>query len=79
LNGHLLGNYTDLASNPKVYSNYKTDNRGIYWAYYDNAADYIKNASNTAASHLGSGVGLNTKSWGIMLLAVYEGGTGRSS
>jgi hypothetical protein len=74
LNGHLLGNYTDLASNPKVYSNYKTDDRGMYWAYYDNAADYLINGSNTAVAHLGSRVGLNTKSWSIVLLAVYEGG-----
>jgi hypothetical protein len=74
LNGHLLGNYTDLTNNPKVYSNYKTDDHGMYWAYYDNVADYIINGSNTATAYLGSRVGLNTKSWGIMLIAVYEGG-----
>ncbi len=74
LNGHLLGNYTDLASNPKVYANYRTDDHGMYWAYYDNVADYIINGSNTATADLGSRVGLNTKSWGIMLIAVYEGG-----
>jgi hypothetical protein len=74
LNGHLLGNYTDLASNPKVYSNYKTDDHGMYWAYYDNVADYIINGNNTATADIGSRVGLNTKSWGIMLIAVYEGG-----
>ena len=74
LNGHLLGNYTDLASNPKVYANYRTDDHGMYWAYYDNVAEYIINSSNTAAADLGSRVGLNTKSWGIMLIAVYEGG-----
>jgi hypothetical protein len=73
LNGHLLGNYTDLTSNPKVYANYKPD-RGMYWAYYDNAAEWIVNGSNTATANLGSEVGLNTKSWGIMLIAVYEGG-----
>ena len=74
LNGHLPGNYTDLASNPNVYSNYKTDDHGMCWAYYDNVADYLVNGSNTATADLGSGVGLNTKSWGIMLIAVYEGG-----
>ncbi len=74
LNGHLLCNYTDLASNPKVYANYKTDDHGMYWAYYDNVADYLVNGSNTATADLGSRVGLNTKSWGIMLIAVYEGG-----
>ena len=74
LNGHILGNYTDLASNPKVYSNYKTDDHGMCWAYYDNMADYLVNGSNTATAYLGSGVGLNTKSWGIMLIAIYEGG-----
>lgn len=73
LNGHLLGNYTDLTGNPKVYANYKPD-RGMYWAYYDNAAEWIVNGSNTATADLGSEVGLNTKSWGIVLLAVYEGG-----
>ena len=73
LNGHLLGNYTDLTGNPKVYANYKPD-RGMYWAYYDNAAEWIVNGSNTAVANLGSEVGLNTKSWGIVLLAVYEGG-----
>jgi len=76
LNGHLLGNYTDLANNPKVYANYKTDDHGMYWAYYDNAADHIFNGNNTATANLGSRVGLNTKSWGIMLIAVYEGGDG---
>ena len=74
LNGHLLGNYTELASNPKVYPNYKTDDHGMYWAYYDNVTDHIINGSNTATADLGSRVGLNTKSWGIMLIAVYEGG-----
>ena len=74
LNGHLLGNYTDLTSNPKVYANYKTDDHGMYWAYYDNVADHIINGNNTATADLGSRVGLNTKSWGIMLIAVYEGG-----
>ena len=74
LNGHLLGNYTDLASNPKVYTNYKTDDHGMYWAYYDNVADYIINGNNTATADLGSRVGLNTKSLGIILIAVYEGG-----
>jgi len=74
LNGHLLGNYTELASNPKVYANYKSDDHGMYWAYYDNAAKWIVNGSNTATANLGSEVGLNTKSWGIMLIAVYEGG-----
>ena len=74
LNGHLLGNYTDLTNNPKVYPNYKTDDHGMYWAYYDNAADYIITGSNTATADLSSRVGLNTKSWGIMLIAVYEGG-----
>ncbi|MCG7848155.1 MAG: DUF3344 domain-containing protein [ANME-2 cluster archaeon] len=74
LNGHLLGNYTNLASNSKVYSNYKTDDQGMYWAYYDNVADYLVNGNNTATADLGSRVGLNTKSWGIMLIAVYEGG-----
>ena len=73
LNGHLLGNYSDLTDNPKVYANYKPD-RGMYWAYYDNAAEWIVNGSNTATANLGSEVGLNTKSWGIMLIAVYEGG-----
>ncbi len=74
LNGHLLGNYTDLASNPKVYSNYKTDDHGMCWAYYDNVDEWIVNGTNTAMADLGSRVGLNTKSWGIMLIAVYEGG-----
>ena len=74
LNGHILGNYTDLASNPNVYVNYKTDDHGMCWAYYDNVADYIINGNNTATVDLGSRVGLNTKSWGIMLIAVYEGG-----
>jgi hypothetical protein len=74
LNGHLLGNYTDLASNPKVYANYKTDDHSMYWSYFDNAAEWIVNGSNTATANLGSKVGLNTKSWGIMLIAVYEGG-----
>ena len=73
LNGHMLGNYTDLTGNPKVYANYKPD-RGMYWAYYDNVAEWIVNGSNTATANLGSEVGLNTKSWGIMLIAVYEGG-----
>lgn len=72
-NGHLLGNYTNLTNNPKVYANYQED-RSMYWAYYDNAADYIVNGSNSATADLGSGVGLNTKSWGIALIAVYEGG-----
>ena len=74
LNGHLLGNYTDLASNPKVYSNYKTDDHGMCWAYYDNVDEWIVNGTNTATADLGSRVGLNTKSWGILLIAVYEGG-----
>ena len=74
LNGHLLGNYTDLASNPKVYSNYKTEDHGMCWAYYDNVDEWIVNGTNTATADLGSTVGLNTKSWGIMLIAVYEGG-----
>ena len=74
LNGHLLGNYTDLASNPKVYSNYKTDDHGMCWAYYDNVDEWIVNGTNTAMADLGSRVGLNTKSWGILLIAVYEGG-----
>ena len=74
LNGHLLGNYTELANNPKVYANYKSDDHGMYWAYYDNAAEWVVNGSNTATANLGSEVGLNTKSWGIMLIAVYEGG-----
>ena len=74
LNGHLLGNYTNLTSNPKVYANYKTDDKGMYWAYYDNAAEWLVNGTNTATADFGSRVGLNTKSWGIVLLAVYEGG-----
>ena len=74
LNGQLPGNYTDLASNPNVYVNYKTDDHGMCWVYYDNVADYLVNGSNTAKADLGSRVGLNTKSWGIMLIAVYEGG-----
>jgi len=74
LNGHLLGNYTDLTNNPKVYSNYKTDDHGMCWAYYDNVDEWIVNGTNTATADLGSRVGLYTKSWGIMLIAVYEGG-----
>jgi hypothetical protein len=74
LNEHLLGNYTDLIRNPKVYVNYKTGDNGMYWAYYDNVADHIINGSNTATAYFGSRVGLNTKSWGIMLVVVYEGG-----
>ncbi|MCD4841555.1 MAG: DUF3344 domain-containing protein [Methanosarcinales archaeon] len=74
LNGHLLGNYTDLTNNSKVYSNYKTDDHGMCWAYYDNVDEWIVNGTNTATADLGSRVGLNTKSWGIMLIAVYEGG-----
>jgi hypothetical protein len=74
LNGHLPGNYTDLPSNPNVYSNYKTDDHGMYWAYYDNVDEWIVNGNNTATADIGSRVGLNTKSWGIMLIAVYEGG-----
>ena len=74
LNGHLLGNYTDLASNPKVYSNYKTDYHGMYWTYYDNVAEFIIDGRNTATANLGSRIGLNTKSWGIMLIGVFEGG-----
>ena len=74
LNGHLLGNYTDLTSNPKVSSNYKTDDHGMRWAYYDNVDEWIVNGTNTATADLSSRVGLNTKSWGIMLIAVYEGG-----
>jgi len=74
LNGHLLGNYTELANNPKVYANYKSDDHSMYWAYYDNAAEWVVNGSNTATANLGSEVGLNTKSWGIMLIAAYEGG-----
>ena len=74
LNGHLLGNYTDLTNNPKVYSNYKTDDHGMCWAYYDNVDEWIVNGTNTAMADLGSRVGLNTKSWGILLIAVYEGG-----
>ncbi len=74
LNGHFLGNYTDLTNNSKVYSNYKTDDHGMCWAYYDNVDEWIVNGINTATSELGSRVGLNTKSWGIMLIAVFEGG-----
>jgi hypothetical protein len=73
LNGHQLGNYTDPRSDPEVYGCYLED-RSMYWAYYDNAADWIVNGTNTATANLGSEVGLNTKSWGIMLIAVYEGG-----
>jgi hypothetical protein len=73
LNGHVLGNYTDLASNPKVYTNYLQDHN-MYWAYYDDVADYMVNGINTATAYLGSRVGFNTKSWGIILLAAYEGG-----
>lgn len=74
LNGHFLGNYTDLTNNSKVYSNYKTDDHGMCWAYYDNVDEWIVNGTNTATLYLGSKVGLNTKSWGIMLIAVFEGG-----
>ena len=73
INGHLLGNYTNLATNPKVYANYIQDH-STYWAYYDNADEWIVNGTNTATADLGTRVGLNTKSWGIMLLVVYEGG-----
>jgi hypothetical protein len=73
LNGHLLGNYTDLSDNPKVYANY-LENRSMYWAYYDNAAEWIVNGTNTATADLGTRVGFNTKSWGIVLIVVYEGG-----
>lgn len=72
-NGHLLGNYTDLTNNPKVYANYKEDG-SMYWAYYDNVADYIVKGSNTATADIGSISGKSPKSWGIALLAVYEGG-----
>jgi hypothetical protein len=72
-NGHLLGNYTDLTSNPEVYASYKEDG-GMYWAYYYNAADFIVKGSNTATAYLGSISGKSPKSWGIALVAVYEGG-----
>lgn len=73
INGHLLGNYTNLATNPKVYANYIQDH-STYWAYYDNADEWIVNGTNTVTADLGTRVGFNTKSWGIMLLVVYEGG-----
>jgi hypothetical protein len=73
LNGHQLGNYTDPRSDPKVYGCYLED-RSMYWAYYDNAAKCIVNGTNTATADLGTRVGLNTKSWGMALLVVYEGG-----
>jgi hypothetical protein len=63
LNGHLLGNYTDLSANPNVYANYKPD-KSMYWAYYDNAAEWLVNGTNTATADFGTRVGLNTKSWG---------------
>jgi hypothetical protein len=72
-NGHLLGNYTDFTSNPKVYANYKEDG-SMYWAYYDSVADYIVKGSNTATANLGSISGKSPKSWGIAIVAVYEGG-----
>ncbi len=72
-NGQMLGNYTNLSNNSKVYANYKEDG-SMYWAYYDNAADYIVEGSNTATANLGSISGKSPKSWGIALLAVYEGG-----
>ncbi len=71
-NGHMLGNYTNLANNSKVYANYKED-QSMYWAYYDNVADHIVNGSNTATANLGIVSG-KSKSWGIVLLAAYEGG-----
>jgi hypothetical protein len=72
-NGHPLGNYTNLTSNPKVYANYKED-KSMYWAYYDNVADHIVNGNNTATAYLGSIGGASPKSWGIMLIAAYEDG-----
>ncbi|MBN2489055.1 MAG: DUF3344 domain-containing protein [Methanosarcinaceae archaeon] len=73
LNGHFLGNYTKLTDNPKVYANYKPD-QSMYWTYYDNVEDFIVNGNNTATADLGTNAGNNTKSWGISLLVVYEGG-----
>ncbi len=73
LNGHQLGNYTDPGSDPEVYGCYLED-RSMYWAYYDNAAEWIVNGTNTATAYLGTRVGLNTKSWGMVLVVVYEGG-----
>lgn len=73
LNGHCLGNYTDPLNHPMVYASYKEDH-SMCWAYYDNAADWIVNGSNTATAKFGTKVGLGTKSWGIALLVVYEGG-----
>ena len=73
LNGHVLGNYTNLTNNPQVYANYQEDH-SMYWAYYDNVAEYIASGHNTATADLGTKVGYYTKSWGMILLAAYEGG-----
>ena len=73
LNGHQLDNYTDLINHPKVYANYRK-NLGMYWAHYDNATEWIVNGTNTATANLGTKVGFNTKSWGMALIVVYEGG-----
>ncbi|MCK5217313.1 MAG: hypothetical protein KAJ93_05975 [Methanosarcinales archaeon] len=72
-NGHYPGNYTDLINNTRVYSNYQKE-KGMYWVYYDNVAQWIVNGTNTATADLGTRVGYNTKSWGILLIVAYEGG-----
>jgi hypothetical protein len=73
INGYLLGNYTDPVNHPKVYTSYKED-RSMCWAYYDNVTEWIVNGHNTATAKLGTRVDLYTKSWGMVLLVVYEGG-----
>jgi hypothetical protein len=72
-NGYYPGNYTDLINNTRVYSNYQKE-KGMYWVYYDNVTQWIVNGTNTATADLGTRVGFNTKSWGILLLVAYEGG-----